>query len=141
MTELPLWAIYLAAFGTPLSALIGVLVSGWWSGRRHRGSVFMEHLEWASELSVASDERTRLFGVGQLDALRRSRWYRPSDAPLIEAALREVVREPLADVAASDAESILVEIIDGGETEGGETHGDEVRAGGGQTEEAGGGDT
>lgn len=33
MTQLPIWAVYVVAFGTPLCALAGVLISQWLARR------------------------------------------------------------------------------------------------------------
>ncbi|GAB3919472.1 hypothetical protein GCM10011575_30540 [Microlunatus endophyticus] len=118
MTELPLWAVYVVSFGTPLCALAGVLISGWWNGRRQRQQMFQRHLEWASELALSSDERTRAFGVGQLDALRQSPWYSVRDEALLAAALEEALQPAAGDIDASSAKILLVQTGEPGETEG-----------------------
>jgi hypothetical protein len=133
VTELPLWAVYVVSFGTPLCALAGVLFTGWWGGRRHRALMFQRHLEWASELALSDDERTRWFGVGQLDALRRSPWYSAGDAELLQAALEEVLRPVAGDIDASSSETFLVEVAErretGDEIEDGETDDAELEGG------------
>lgn len=100
-----------------MSALAGVLISGWWSGRRQRQQMFQRHLEWASELALSSDERTREFGVGQLDALRKSPWYSPRDEALLAAALEEALQPAAGDIDAAGSRTLLVQADEPGDTE------------------------
>lgn len=117
VTELPLWAVYVVSFGTPLSALAGVLITAWWSGRRQRAQMFQRHLEWASHLALSSDERTRSFGVSQLDALRKSPWYSPQDEALLTAALEQVLQPVAGDIDAGSPRTLLVQVGEPGDTE------------------------
>jgi hypothetical protein len=79
MTQLPLWAVYVIAFGTPLSAFLGVLISQWLLRRtaketdtRSKREELMRNLRWAAELAASEEERKSELGVAQLTALGES---------------------------------------------------------------------
>lgn len=110
MAELPLWAIYVVSFGTPLSALAGVLISVWIGGVRHRTEVFHRHLEWASQLALSDDERKQYFGAGQLEALSTKASWSRADRLL----LREAIQRATIDYAERvEAEHDAIAVVDG----------------------------
>ena len=125
MTELPLWAVYVVTFGTPLSAFLGVLISQLLSRRtaketdtRSKREELMRNLRWAAELAAAEDERKRELGVAQLTALGESDLLDAGDQGFIDAALASVIREPAEEIdeieAAGDAAEVVevVEVVE-----------------------------
>lgn len=79
MTELPQWALYAVALGTPLSAFLGVMINVWFTHRMAR-----------------SDDR-------RADA---------DDQAFVDAALREVLGDELAEHPSDGLEGLDVEVVD-----------------------------
>jgi len=119
VTELPLWAVYTVAFGTPLSALLGVLVSQWLSrrtaketGTRSTREELMRNLRWAAELAASEDERKSELGVAQLVALGESDLLDVGDQGFIDAALATVIREPAEEIEEIEAAGEDAEVVE-----------------------------
>ncbi|WP_375431820.1 hypothetical protein [uncultured Friedmanniella sp.] len=118
MTELPLWAVCLVAFGTPLSALGGVLLSQWLTrrtakelGSRAKREELMRNLRWAAELAVSKDEDKSELGVAQLTALGESDLLDAGDQVFVDAALASVIREPQEEIDAIEAAGQAAEVV------------------------------
>ena len=119
MTELPLWAVSTVAFGTPLSALLGVLVSQWLTRRTARETdarstreELMRNLRWAAELAASEDERKSELGVAQLVALGESDLLDAGDQAFIDAALASVIREPAEEIEEIEAAGDDAEVVE-----------------------------
>lgn len=104
-TELPTWAVYAVAFGTPSFALAGVLLTGRLNRRtanelerRSRREEVMRLLRWAAELAVADDERKAALGVDQLAALARSDLLSDQEKLFVDAALETALAEPAEEI-------------------------------------------
>lgn len=122
-TELPLWAVYAVAFGTPLSALLGVLISQWLTRRtaketdtRSKREELMRNLRWAAELAASEEERKSELGVAQLVALGESDLLDSGDQGLVDAALASVIREPAEEIdeleAAGEDAEVVEDVVD-----------------------------
>lgn len=119
VTQLPLWAVYVVAFGTPLCALAGVLI-GQWLGRRTaleaddraKREELMRTLRWAAELASSSDERKTELGVAQLTALGESSLLDAGDQIFIDAALSSVIREPREEIDEIEAAGGQVDVVE-----------------------------
>lgn len=104
-TELPTWAVYALGFGTPGTALAGVLI-GQLLGRRDAKEVekrsrreqVMRTLEWAAELSISEDEATSRLGLGQLRALAESNLNDKDVRAFVDAALDAVVKDVVGGI-------------------------------------------
>lgn len=119
VTELPLWALYVVTFGTPLSALAGVLVAQWLTRRtareadvRSRREELMRNLRWAAELAVEQDTWRSRIGVGQLVALSESDLLDPGGQTFVDAALMTVVTRAEDKIDASDASGATTQVIE-----------------------------
>lgn len=128
MTELPVWAVYVVAFGTPLSALAGVLVSQWLSRRTAKELVtqskreeLMRNLRWAAELAASEEDRQSELGVAQLTALGESDLLDSGDQIFINAALSSVIREPKEELDEIEAAGGDVEVVENHEAHAGLT--------------------
>ena len=97
-SQLPTWAVYLVAVGTPASAFLGVMTTGL-SGRRSaaemewrsRREEVMRLMRWSSELAMAADHHKTQLGVGQLRALAGSELLGEAEKAFVEAALRSAL--------------------------------------------------
>lgn len=115
MIRLPVWAIFTIAFGSPLLAFVGVLLSQMVNRRgahelerRSRREETMRNLRWSSELAVSRDDRMADLGVAQLTALLTSDLLDDAEKTFVEAALDAVYQDPEAqlDALGQDAEVI-----------------------------------
>jgi hypothetical protein len=115
VVRLPLWAIFTIAFGSPLLAFAGVLLTQMVSRRaadeletRSKREETMRNLRWSSELAVSRDDRMADLGVAQLAALLASDLLDDAEKLFVEAALDVVYQDPEAELDAlgQDAEVI-----------------------------------
>jgi hypothetical protein len=104
-TELPTWAVYALGFGTPGTALAGVLIGQLLTRRdakelerRSRREQVMRTLEWAAELSISEDEATSRLGLGQLRALAASNLNDKDVRAFVGAALDAVVGDVVDEI-------------------------------------------
>ena len=102
-TQLPTWAVYVVAFGTPILAFLGAIIGHVVTRRgakeqeqRSRREQLMKTLQWAAELAVSDDQATARLGLGELQALSVSYLNDPEVQAFVDAALETVV-EPVAD--------------------------------------------
>ena len=117
MTELPLWAVYAVTFGTPASALLGVLISHVLTHRantqledRSKREETLRMLRWAAELAVSGDNAKANLGVKQLASLGASELLDDDEQVFVDAAL-EAAQTPgklALDVAGQDAQPVLL---------------------------------
>jgi len=103
VAELPTWAIFVVAFGTPLLAFAGALFGHLITRRaarelemRARREQLMRTLQWAAELAISDDEARAALGLGELRALADSFLNDPEVQAFVDAALEAVV-EPVAN--------------------------------------------
>lgn len=118
VSQLPTWAVYAVAFGTPASAFLGVLINGWLNRRgarelesRSKREEVMRLLRWASELAVSEDEREAALGVDQLIALADSDILGDSEKAFVDAALESALAEPVEEIAEIEAAGEEPEIV------------------------------
>ena len=118
-TELPTWAAFAVAFGTPGSAFVGVLVGNVLTrrgakelDRRARREEVMRNLRWASELAVSVDDRTARLGVAELNALALSDLLDDTAQGFIDAALDSVVKDPVEELEQAGEDAEVVELED-----------------------------
>ncbi len=128
MTELPRWAVYVVAFGTPLSALLGVLISQWLTRRtaretdtRSKREELMRNLRWAAELAASEEERKSELGVAQLTAHGESDLLEAGNQVFVDAALGSVIREPAEEIDEIEAAGEAAEVVEDTEDELGMT--------------------
>jgi hypothetical protein len=116
-TQLPTWAVYAVALGTPISAFVGVVVSNVLTRRganelerRSKREEVLRNLRWAAELAVSEDEGKALLGLAELQALADSELLETDQKSFIDAALEAVVREPEEELeeAGEDAQAVQV---------------------------------
>lgn len=120
-TEMPTWAVYGIAFGTPALAFIGAF-AGHLLGRKTAGELetrskreeTMRTLRWAAELAVDDDERKANLGFRQLVALQDSELLDSEQDLFVDAALDSAVSEPVSEVSEIEANGDVaeVEVID-----------------------------
>ncbi len=117
-TELPTWAVYAVALGTPASAFIGVMVTGWLNRRtaqelerRSRREEVMRLLRWAAELAVATDEAKAELGIDQLAALADSDLLGDAEKYLVDAALESALAEPTDEIERIEHEGEEVQVV------------------------------
>jgi hypothetical protein len=117
MTQLPTWAVYAVALGTPISAFVGVLVSNVLTRRgakelelRSKREEVLRNLRWAAELAVSDDEGKASLGLAELQALADSDLLEAGQKSFIDAALEAVVREPEEELeeAGEDAQAVQI---------------------------------
>lgn len=117
MTTLPTWAVYLVAFGTPLSAFAGVVLGHWllrkganeldvWRRREET----MRMLRWASEQAASQDVATSRMGVAALDALSASELLQEPDQELVDAVIDSLIEDPIEQIEEIGAEAEVIEI-------------------------------
>jgi hypothetical protein len=76
MITLPLWAVFVVSFGTPIAAFIGVILGHWVTrkgdieaaGDRLRQEM-MSTLRWAGERAASDDKRTAYMAQATVDAV------------------------------------------------------------------------
>lgn len=115
---LPLWALYLIGFGTPLSAFFGVLISHWITHRansqleeRSRREETLRMLRWAAELAVAQDPRKAVLGIKELQSLGASDLLDDSQQVFVDGAIEAAQargKQALA-LAGEDAQPVVLE--------------------------------
>jgi hypothetical protein len=115
---LPLWALYLIGFGTPLSAFLGVLVSHWITHRantqledRSKREETLRMLRWAAELAVSEDPRKALLGIKELQSLGASDLLDDSQQVFVDGAIEAAQakgKQTLA-IAGEDAQPVVLE--------------------------------
>jgi hypothetical protein len=115
MTQLPTWAVYAVALGTPTSAFVGVLVSNVLTRRgakelelRSKREEVLRNLRWAAELAVSDDEGKASLGLAELQALADSDLLEAGQKSFIDAALEAVIRDPKEELeeAGEDAQAV-----------------------------------
>jgi hypothetical protein len=102
-TQLPTWAVYAVALGTPILAFLGAIIGHVITRRgakeqeqRSRREQLMKTLQWAAELAISDDQAKARLGLGELQALADSYLNDPEVQAFVDAALEAVV-EPVAD--------------------------------------------
>lgn len=117
---LPGWTVWVIALGTPVSALVGVLLGTWVNRKgsteletRSKREETLRTLRWAAELAVSEENRTAELGVAQLTALLQSDLLDDKEKLFVEAALDTVYEDPEEelDKLGDDAE-VVVEQLD-----------------------------
>lgn len=100
ISQLPTWAVYVVAFGTPASAFLGVMITGLFGRRsaaemerRSRREEVMRLMRWSSELAMTPDDRVAQLGVGQLTALADSDLLGDAEKVFVEAALESALSD------------------------------------------------
>ena len=98
MTSLPTWAVWVLSFGTPLLALLGVLIGQAITRRgaqelemRSKREEVMRILRWAAELAVSDDQAHVRLGVAELGTLLTSDLLDEEEKDFVQAALTAVV--------------------------------------------------
>lgn len=119
MASLPTWAVYAVAFGTPLSALAGVLIGQFLSRagakeleQRSRREETLRNLRWASELAVDDDPARADLGVVQLKALLDSDLLDETETVFVDATLNLLVEGPVAALESLGVDSATVRVED-----------------------------
>ncbi|MEO6502155.1 MAG: hypothetical protein ABIQ09_09625 [Jatrophihabitantaceae bacterium] len=104
-TELPTWAVYAISFGTPGTALAGVLIGQLLTRRdakelekRSRREQVMKTLEWAAEMAISEGEATSRLGLSQLRALAASNLNDQDVQAFVDAALDAVVKDEADEI-------------------------------------------
>lgn len=104
-TELPTWAVYAISFGTPGTALAGVLIGQLLTRRdamelekRSRREQVLRTLEWTAEMAISGDEATSRLGLSQLRALAASNLNDTDVQAFVDAALDAVVKDEADEI-------------------------------------------
>lgn len=86
MTTLPTWAVYSVSFGTPLAALLGVVLGHLFLRKGaneldvwRRREETMRMLRWASEQAASKDAAMARMGVAALAAVGNSELLQEPD--------------------------------------------------------------
>ena len=102
-SQLPTWAVYAVAFGTPASAFSGVMISGLVGRRsavelerRSRREEVMRLMRWSAELAIEPDERKARLGIDQLSALASSDLLGDEEKAFVDAALESAVDDVIS---------------------------------------------
>lgn len=120
---LPGWTIWVIALGTPVSALLGVLIGNWANRKgsadletRSKREETLRTLRWAAELAVSEDDRAAELGVAQLTALLESDLLDDKEKVFVEAALDTVYEDPEEELEqlGEDEVEVVVEPDDEG---------------------------
>lgn len=123
MTTLPLWAVYLLSFGTPVAAFAGVIL-GHYLLRKGAGELdtwrrreeTMRMLRWASEQAVSEKLAQGRVGVAALDALNTSELLQEADQALVDAVIDALIDVPIEaiELAEGDVEVVGLDSDDDG---------------------------
>ncbi len=122
MTELPLWAVYLVSFGTPLAAFGGTVL-GHYVVRKgateldvwRRREETMRMLRWASEQAASEDSAKSRMGIAALEALSSSELLQNPDQDLVDAVIDSLVEEPMERIAELAGDVEVIEVDSGGD--------------------------
>jgi hypothetical protein len=108
---LPTWAVYVASFGAPVGAFLGVLFAQWVLRKgakelehRSKREEVLRNMRWAAELAVSEDPSKADMGVAQLLALSDSDLTDSVVQAFVDAAL-DVVADPAADEVEKDPDA------------------------------------
>lgn len=97
------WITVIVAAITAVAALGGNLIVTWRQNRRAGREEWFRRVQWAQQLTVATDEDSKRAGYRVLDQLSRSRLAAEDDLELLE----QLARNPVIDAAlADDAEPL-----------------------------------
>lgn len=117
MVALPLWAVFVVSFGSPVLAFLGVLVAQAFIRQgakeletRSKREETLRTLRWAAELSASADGRLANLGVAELEALLSSDLLEESEKTFVEAALTAVYEDPEEELDQLGAEGESVEV-------------------------------
>lgn len=130
VTTLPLWAVYLVSFGTPLAAFVGVMLGRYllrkganelevWRRREET----MRMLRWASEQAASGEAAKARMGVAALDALSTSDLLQEADQTLVDAVIDSLIEEPVDVIEQAEGDVEVVEV----DSENGHWDSNEVR--------------
>lgn len=120
---MPTWAVYVVSFGTPLSALFGVVLAqvlqrkgaaelDTWRRREET----MRMLRWASEQAASGEPAAARMGVAALAALGSSELLQEADQDLVDAVIDSLIEEPVEEIEMVDGDVDVVEVDDREET-------------------------
>ncbi len=120
VTTLPLWAVYLVSFGTPVGAFVGVVLGHFllrkganeldvWRRREET----MRLLRWASELAASPEPARASMGVAALEALGTSELLQKPDQALVDAVLDSLLEQPVEQITQARGGVQVVEVDDG----------------------------
>ncbi|GAB3993309.1 hypothetical protein [Nocardioides marmoraquaticus] len=100
MVSLPLWAVFVVSFGSPLLAFLGVLLAQIIGRKgaqeletRSKREETLRTMRWAAELSASREDRLAGLGVAELEALLGSDLLEESEKTFVEAALSAVYED------------------------------------------------
>jgi hypothetical protein len=118
VVSLPLWALFVVGFGSPILTFVGVLIAQMTTrkgateveGRAKREET-MRNLRWAAELAVSLDARMADLGVAQLVALLSSNLLDESEKIFVEAALDAVYENPEAQLDQWDEDAEVIQLL------------------------------
>ncbi|HEY0167776.1 MAG TPA: hypothetical protein VGB75_12120 [Jatrophihabitans sp.] len=117
-TELPTWAVYAISFGTPGTALAGVLLGQLLTRRdakelekRSRREQVMRTLEWAAEMAISEDEAAFRLGLSQLQALAASNLNDKDVQAFVDAALDAVVKNVVDEIKEAEGTDEPVAVV------------------------------
>jgi hypothetical protein len=117
VTSLPVWAVVLLAFGSPLLtaviALRGQQLNRWGTEEHEvesKRQEVMVMLRWAAELAVSDDVAKARLGNQELKALQRSKLLGATEVDFIFAALDASLEGPVQAIeqAGDDVEIVAV---------------------------------
>lgn len=119
VTSLPLWAVYVVAFGSPLAAFAGVVLGHYllrkganeldvWRRREET----MRMLRWAAEQAVSSEPAQARAGVAALEALSTSELLQEADETLVDAILDSIIQDPVEVIEQAEGEVEVIEVGD-----------------------------
>ena len=117
MTTLPLWALYLVSFGTPIAAFVGVIVGQLLLRRGaneldvwRRREETMRMLRWASEQAASAESAKSQMGVAALAALSTSELLQEPDQNLVDAVIDSLIEVPVEEIEEAAGEVDVIEI-------------------------------
>lgn len=121
MVGLPLWAIFLVSFGSPILAFVAVLVAQQTNRKgakeldaRSRREESLRTVRWAAELAVDASPRTSRLGVDTLTALLDSGIIDVEWQGLVETALDAVYGEAEEEVEEIGPGAVVEQRLDPG---------------------------
>ncbi len=119
VATLPLWAVYLVSFGTPVAAFAGVVLGHYllrkgaseldvWRRREET----MRLLRWASEQAASGEPAKARMGVAALDALSTSELLQEADQALVDAVIDSLIEEPVEEIEHAEGDVDVIEVDD-----------------------------
>lgn len=126
VTSLPVWAVYLVSFGTPVAAFVGVVVGHYllrkgateldvWRRREET----MRMLRWASEQAASGEPAKAAMGVAALEALSTSELLQEADQALVDAVIDSLLEGPVQEFESLDGDVEVIEVGSGLDEEDG----------------------